>query len=59
MKVNPAFVFILIIVTLLAIHTHVHSYLAITLALGRSELGSYRGPHTFSLGVFARNHTAV
>jgi hypothetical protein len=48
MKVNPAFVSILIIATPLAIHTPVHSYPAITLALGHSELGSYRGPHTFS-----------
>jgi len=48
MKVNPAFVFILIIATSLAIHTLVHSYPVITLALGRSELGSCHGPHTFS-----------
>jgi hypothetical protein len=58
-KVNHAFVSILIIVTSLAIHTPVHLYLAITLALGRSELGSYRGPHTLSLGVSARRHAAV
>ena len=52
----------------ICLHTHhshfigyppVHSYLAITLPLGRSELGSYRGPHTFSLGVSARLHAAV
>ena len=48
MKVNPAFVSILIIAISLAIHTPVHSYLAITLALRRSELGSFHGPHTFS-----------
>jgi hypothetical protein len=48
MKVNPAFVSILIIATPLAIHTPVHSYLAITSALGCSELGSFHGPHTFS-----------
>jgi len=59
MKVNPTFVSILIIATSLAIHTPVHLYLAITSALGRSGLGSYRGPHTFSLGVSARRHTAV
>jgi hypothetical protein len=59
MKVNPACVSILIIATSLAIHTHVHSYLAITLALGSSELGSYRGPHIFSSGVSARRHVAV
>ena len=58
MKVNLAFVFILIIATLFD-YTPVHSYLAITLALGRSELGSYHGPHTFSLGVSARRHAAV
>jgi len=59
MKVNPVFVSILIIATSLAIHTLVHLYLAITSALGRSELGSYRGPHTFSSGVSARRHAAV
>jgi hypothetical protein len=48
MKVNPAFVSILIIATSLAIHTSVHSYLAIILALGCYELGSFHGPHTFS-----------
>jgi len=48
MKVNPVFVSILIIATPLAIHTPVHSYPSITLALGHSELGLYRGPHTFS-----------
>jgi len=48
MKVNLAFVFILIIATPLAIHTPVHSYLAITLALGVLNWGSYHGPHTFS-----------
>jgi len=48
MKVNLVFVSILIIATSLAIHTSVHSYLAITLALGCSELGSYHSPHTFS-----------
>ena len=47
MKVNPAFFSILIITTLLAIHTPVYSYLAITSALGRSELGLYHSPHTF------------
>jgi len=59
MKVNPALVSILIIATSLAINTLVHLYLAITSALGRSELGSYRGPHTFSSGVSARRHAAV
>jgi len=44
MKVNPAFVFILIITTSLAIHTLVHSYPAITLALGRFELGLLSWP---------------
>ena len=49
MKVNPVFVSILIIATSLAIHTPVHSYLAITLALRCSELGSFdHGLHTFS-----------
>jgi hypothetical protein len=48
MKVNSAFVFILIIATSLDIYTLIHSYLAITSALGRSELGSFHGPHTFS-----------
>jgi len=48
MKVNPAFIFILIITTPLTIHTPVHLYLAITLVLGRSELGSYHSTHTFS-----------
>jgi len=38
MKVNPTLVFILIITTLLIIHTPVYSYLTITLALGRSEI---------------------
>jgi len=47
MKVNPAFVFILIIATSFG-YTPVHSYLAITLALRCSELSSYHGPHTFS-----------
>ena len=40
MKVNPAFVSILIIATSFG-YTLVHLYLAITLALGRSELGSF------------------
>jgi len=44
MKVNTAFVFILIIATLLAIHTPVHSYPAITLTLGRFELGLLSWP---------------
>ena len=44
MKVNFAFVFILIIATSLAIHTPVHSYLAITLALGRSVIGLLSWP---------------
>jgi lysophospholipid acyltransferase (LPLAT)-like uncharacterized protein len=44
MKVNPAFVFILIITTLLAIHTPVHSYLAITLALRHSVTGLLSWP---------------
>jgi len=48
MKLNPAFVSILIIATSLAIHTSVHSYLAIILALRCYELGSFHGPHTFS-----------
>jgi hypothetical protein len=48
MKVNPAFVSILIIATSLAIHTSVHLYLAITLALRHSELSSFHGPRTFS-----------
>jgi hypothetical protein len=48
MKVNPAFVSILIIATSLAIHTPVHLYLAITLALGGSELGLLSWPsHLF------------
>ena len=59
MKVNPAFVSILIIATSLAIYTPIHLYLAITSTLGRSELGLHRGPHTFSLGVSARRHAAV
>jgi hypothetical protein len=45
MKVN--LVFILIIATSLAIHISVHSYLAIKLALGVLNWGSYHGPHTF------------
>ena len=72
MKVNPVFISILIITTLLTIHTLVHSYLAIILALGHyiigllswpshllrclrllswcdMNLGSFHGPHTFSL----------
>jgi hypothetical protein len=48
MKVNPAFVFILIIATSLTIHTPIHLYLAIISALGVLNLGSYHGPHTFS-----------
>jgi len=47
-KVNPTFVFILIIATSLAIDTPIYLYPAITLALRRSELGSYHGPYTFS-----------
>jgi hypothetical protein len=48
MKVNPAFVSILIIATSLTIHTPVHLYLAIISTLGVLNLGSYHGPHTFS-----------
>jgi len=58
MKANPAFVSILIIATSLAIHLSIHIQPSHWL-WGCSELGSYRGPHTFSLGVFARRHAAV
>lgn len=39
MKVNPTFVSILIIATLLAIYALVHLYQAITLTLGCSTIG--------------------
>jgi hypothetical protein len=58
MKVNPASVSILIIATSLAIHLSTYIQ-PLHWLWGCSELGSYRGPHTFSLGVSARNHTAV
>jgi hypothetical protein len=59
MKVNPAFVSILIIATSLTIHTPVHLYPAITLALGCSELGLLSRPSHLLSGVFARCHGAV
>jgi hypothetical protein len=58
MKVNPASVSILIIATSLAIHLSTYIQ-PLHWLWGCSELGSYRGPHTFSLGVFARRHAAV
>jgi hypothetical protein len=47
MKVNPAFVSILIIATSLAIHLSTHIQPSHWL-WGILNLGSYHGPHTFS-----------
>lgn len=52
MKVNSTFVFTLIIVTLFVIHTHVHSYSTVTLALGWSELGLILWPSHILLKCF-------
>ena len=49
MKVNSALVFILVIATPIVIHTLVHSYLAITLALGDLNLSLDHDSHTFFL----------
>jgi hypothetical protein len=52
MKVNSTLVFILIIVTLFVIHTYVHSYSTVTLALGWSELGLILWPSHILLKCF-------